>query len=126
TGARRRTTPVERYRMNETLLERVERGPRDARATVIWLHGLGADGHDFEPVVAELGLSEVRFVFPHAPVMPVTINGGLAMRAWFDIYGFGVDVPQDAAGIRRSAAAVGRLIDSEIERGVRSERIVLA
>lgn len=112
--------------METSLLDRVEHGPRDARATVIWLHGLGADGHDFEPIVPELGLEDVRFVFPHAPVMPVTINGGLAMRAWFDIYGFGFDVPQDEAGIRRSATAVAKLIDAEAARGVASERIVLA
>ncbi|HEX6994840.1 MAG TPA: alpha/beta fold hydrolase [Gammaproteobacteria bacterium] len=112
--------------MNVSLLDRIERGPRDARSAVIWLHGLGADGHDFEPIVDELGLAEVRFVFPHAPVMPVTINGGLPMRAWFDIVGLDFDSPQDADGIRRSAAAVSALIDAEIGRGVASERIVLA
>lgn len=112
--------------MNVSLLDRIERGPRDARSAVIWLHGLGADGHDFEPLVDELGLADVRFVFPHAPVMPVTINGGLPMRAWFDIVGLDFDAPQDAAGIRRSAAAVSALIDAEIERGIASERIILA
>jgi len=112
--------------MNEPLLECVERGPRTARGTVIWLHGLGADGHDFEPIVDELGLPDLRFVFPHAPVMPVTINGGLPMRAWFDIVGLALDAPQDDAGIRASAAAVTRLIDAETSRGVPSERIVLA
>ena len=112
--------------MNDSLLERVERGPRDARSSVIWLHGLGADGHDFEPIVPELGLPDVRFVFPHAEVIPVTINGRLPMRAWFDIIGFGIDAPQDDAGIRRSAAAVSQLIDAEVARGVPTERIVLA
>ncbi len=76
---------------------------------VIWLHGLGADGHDFEPIVPELGFGfPVRFVFPHAPVRPVTINGGMAMRAWYDILGFDRHAKEDAAGIRASATAVGR------------------
>jgi phospholipase/carboxylesterase len=94
---------------------------------VIWLHGLGADGHDFEPLVPELGLRfPVRFVFPHAPVRPVTINGGMAMRAWYDILGFGADAREDAAGVRASAAALSRLIDREVERGIPAERVVLA
>jgi phospholipase/carboxylesterase len=94
---------------------------------VIWLHGLGADGHDFEPIVPELGLRiPVRFVFPHAPVRPVTINGGMAMRAWYDILGFDRRAAEDAAGIRASAAAVTELIDRELARGLSSERIVLA
>lgn len=95
--------------------------------SVIWLHGLGADGHDFEPIVPELRLSfPVRFVFPHAPVRPVTINGGMAMRAWYDILGFDRHATEDAGGIRASATAVGQLIEREIERGMPSERIVLA
>jgi phospholipase/carboxylesterase len=94
---------------------------------VIWLHGLGADGHDFEPIVPELGLElPVRFVFPHAPVRPVTINGGMAMRAWYDIMGFDRNAKEDAAGIRASAAAVTELIDHEIGRGIPAERIALA
>ncbi len=94
---------------------------------VIFLHGLGADGHDFEPIVPELGLRmPVRFVFPHAPVRPVTINGGMAMRAWYDILGFSAKATEDAAGIRTSAAAVTQLIDREVERGIAAERIVLA
>ena len=97
------------------------------RLAVLWLHGLGADGHDFEPIVPELGLSvPVRFVFPHAPVRPVTINGGMAMRAWYDILGFDRRAREDAAGIRASAAAVTELVDREIERGMSSDRIVLA
>jgi phospholipase/carboxylesterase len=95
--------------------------------SVVFLHGLGADGHDFEPIVPELGLRvPVRFVFPHAPVRPVTINGGMSMRAWYDIFGFSAKAKEDAAGIRASAAAVTELIDREIERGMSSERIVLA
>jgi phospholipase/carboxylesterase len=94
---------------------------------VIWLHGLGADGRDFEPIVPELRLPfAARFVFPHAPVRPVTINGGMAMRAWYDVLGFDRHAREDGAGIRASAAAVSELVDREIERGVAAERIVLA
>jgi phospholipase/carboxylesterase len=99
----------------------------EPRLAVIWLHGLGADGHDFEPIVPELGLDvPVRFVFPHAPQRAVTINGGMRMRAWYDIFGFGSGSPEDAAGVRDSAAAVTSLIDREVERGIPAERIVLA
>jgi phospholipase/carboxylesterase len=99
-----------------------------ADASVVWLHGLGADGHDFEPIVPELGLHRrrVRFVFPHAPVRPVTLNGGIPMRAWFDIAGLDRTAPQDEAGIRDGAELVRALIRRENERGVGSERIVLA
>lgn len=104
----------------------VATGP-DARLAVIWLHGLGADGHDFEPIVPELGLGfAARFVFPHAPVRPVTINAGLPMRAWYDIVSIDRAAPEDEAGIRASAAAVSRLIDAEAERGTAPGRIVLA
>jgi phospholipase/carboxylesterase len=98
-------------------------------ATLIILHGLGADGNDFVPVAEELQLDAVgpvRFIFPHAPVMPVTINNGYRMRAWYDIIGFGVDAPQDEAGLRRSMAMVQALIQRENERGIPSDRIVLA
>jgi phospholipase/carboxylesterase len=95
--------------------------------SVLWLHGLGADGHDFEPIVPELKLRmPVRFVFPHAPVRPVTINGGVAMRAWYDILGFHRHAREDDAGIRASGAAVTALIDREVERGIATDRIVLA
>jgi phospholipase/carboxylesterase len=98
-----------------------------AELAVIWLHGLGADGHDFEPIVPELGLRfPVRFVFPHAPVRPVTINGGVAMRAWYDILGFDRRAREDDAGIRSSAAAVTELIDAQVSRGIPTQRIVLA
>ena len=94
---------------------------------VIWLHGLGADGHDFEPIVPELRLRfPVRFVFPHAPVRPITVNGGMEMRGWYDIVGFGVNMREDAAGIRESCAAVTRLIDREVARGIPPSCIVLA
>ncbi len=97
--------------------------------TVIWLHGLGADGHDFEPIVSELNLEEhadIRFVFPHAPVRPVTINGGTPMRAWYDVMSLDRTGPQDEAGIRESAASLLQLIEREIKRGVDADRVVLA
>lgn len=99
------------------------------KASVIWLHGLGADGHDFEPVVPELvgpGERALRFVFPHAPVRPVTINNGFQMRAWYDIVGIDRHSIEDEAGIRASDAAVRALIARENERGVPANRIVLA
>ena len=97
--------------------------------SVIWLHGLGADGHDFEPIVPELRLPEslpLRFVFPHAPVRPVTLNSGMSMRAWFDIFSLERDGPADDAGIRESAGSVRALIEREIERGIDVHRIVVA
>ncbi len=97
--------------------------------SIIWLHGLGADGHDFEPIVPELRLPDslsLRFVFPHAPVRPVTVNGGMAMRAWFDIRDFGKAGVPDIEGIEASCAILDGLVDAEIERGVPRERIVLA
>ena len=97
--------------------------------SVIWLHGLGADGHDFEPIVPELRLpAEVplRFVFPHAPVRPVTVNGGMAMRAWYDILTLDTAGRADAAGIVESTAIVEALIDQEIARGMPEEQIVVA
>jgi len=110
------------------MLDAIEITTGDAPTlSVLWLHGLGADGHDFEPIVPELRLrSPVRFVFPHAPLRRVTINGGMAMRAWYDILGFDRHAREDAAGIRASAAAVTELIDREVERGIPAERIVLA
>ncbi|MBU1190922.1 MAG: dienelactone hydrolase family protein [Gammaproteobacteria bacterium] len=102
--------------------------PCPATASVIWLHGLGADGHDFEPLVPELGLVErgVRFILPHAPSLPVTVNGGYVMPAWYDIRWPDLRRDADEAGIRASVAAVGDLIQTEIDRGVVPERIVLA
>lgn len=116
--------------MSSSLLPCIELDPDGpARAAVIWLHGLGADGHDFVPVVAELGLPRdagVRFVFPHAPHRPVTINGGYVMRAWYDIYAMNMSRGEDEAGIRDSAAAVAALIEREQTRGVAAGNVVLA
>ena len=106
----------------------VNTGPAPAFA-VIWLHGLGADGHDFEPIVPYLGLPremQVRFIFPHALMRPVTINGGAVMRAWYDIIEFSLDRNQDKAGILDSENRVCALIDAEIRRGIPASRIVLA
>lgn len=107
-------------------LERIEIDPPGTPAgTVIWLHGLGADGHDFEPVAAELELhAALRFVFPHAPVRPVTINGGAEMRAWYDI---DPRAPLAGAGeIDASADMVAELVAEETARGIPHERILLA
>ena len=113
----------------ETLLPCVELDPsQPATASVIWLHGLGADGNDFAPIVPELGLPSdhaVRFVYPHAPRIPVTLNGGFVMPAWYDIKSLDAR-GQDEAGIRHSDAEVCKLIAREIERGVASDKIVLA
>lgn len=101
----------------------------DPDSAVIWLHGLGADGHDFEPIVPELGLSDdlsVRFVFPHSPVRSVTVNNGMAMRAWYDIKSLDADGRADEQGIRESQGLIEALIRRELERGVRAERLVLA
>ncbi len=97
--------------------------------SVIWLHGLGADGHDFEPIVPELRLPDdvsLRFVFPHAPVRPVTINGGMEMRAWYDIISMDAEGRADAAGVHESTAILEELIAREIERGIDASRIVIA
>jgi phospholipase/carboxylesterase len=105
-----------------------ETGPNPA-GSVIWLHGLGADGHDFEPIVPELRLPEtlsLRFVFPHAPVRPVTVNGGMEMRAWYDIVSLDRDGPVDEVGIRQSGVMLESLIERERDRGIDCSRIVLA
>jgi phospholipase/carboxylesterase len=105
----------------------LETGPRPG-AAVIWLHGLGADGHDFEPIVPELRLpaaKPVRFIFPHAPQRPVTINMGMRMRAWYDILQMGGG-PEDEAGIRASQKLVEDLISIQKTKGIPARRIVLA
>ena len=103
----------------------IETGPRPEVA-VIWLHGLGADGHDFEPIVPELELRKaVRFIFPHAPLRAVTINNGMRMRAWYDIFQFGGG-PEDEAGIRASEGLLKELISQERKKGIAPKSIVLA
>jgi phospholipase/carboxylesterase len=102
---------------------------RRADSAVVLMHGLGADGHDFETLVFELRLppqSAVRWVFPHAPIRPVTLNGGMPMRAWFDILGLDHRSAEDEEGIRVSAEAIRGLVRRERERGIASDRIVLA
>jgi phospholipase/carboxylesterase len=98
------------------------------RSAVIWLHGLGADGHDFEPIVPALGLQDlgVRFILPHAPRRPVSVNMGLIMPAWFDIRRLDFEGDVDEKGIKESADQVGALVARERERGIESRRIVLA
>src|SRR5690606_13881632 len=105
-----------------------ETGPNPTHA-VIWLHGMGADGHDFAPIVPELGLARdpaVRFIFPHASVRPVTINNGMSMRAWYDIYQPAPIPREDDQGLRASEQAVRALIARENERGIPTANIVLA
>ena len=106
----------------------VETAP-DPTVAVIWMHGLGADGHDFEPIVSELGLPArpaIRFVFPHAPLRPVTINQGHVMRAWYDIRALAGVRREDDAGVRQSAEQVEALIERERQRGIAPGRLVLA
>jgi len=95
--------------------------------SIIWLHGLGADGQDFVPIADELELPvAVRYIFPHAPMRPVTINGGFVMRAWYDIAGPSMDAQQDAAGIRASHSLVEELIAREVAQGIAPRNIFLA
>lgn len=115
---------------HDSLLDCVVLEPgRPADASVIWLHGLGASGHDFPPIVSELGLPEdhgVRFLFPHAPSIPVTVNGGMVMPAWYDILGMDFERRVDEAGVRSSAAHARALIEREKAAGLPANRIVLA
>ncbi|MDO9143256.1 alpha/beta hydrolase [Rhodoferax sp.] len=106
----------------------IETAPQPS-AAVIWLHGLGADGNDFAGLVPELDVSgcpAIRFIFPHAPAIPVTVNGGYVMPAWYDIFGADLVSRQDTVGIRASAQAVAALIEREMARGIPAHRIVLA
>ncbi len=111
------------------LLPSVVVGPQSAEYSVIWLHGLGADGHDFEPIVNELDFankSKTRFIFPHAPSRAVTINNGYVMPAWFDIAALNGEAPDDEQGIRASQQQIISLIENEKAQGVASDKIVLA
>ncbi len=107
----------------------VETGSGGVDGCVIWLHGLGADGYDFEPIVAELNLPEsmcIRFVFPHASMMPVTINNGFTMRAWYDINSMDIASDQDEVGVRDSQKKLINMIDKQVLSGINRDRIVLA
>ena len=99
------------------------------KASVIWLHGLGADGHDFEPIVPELNLPDelgVRFIFPNAPVRPVTINGGMAMRAWYDVKAPNLREQEDVESRTESDALIIQYINAEMEKGIPANKIILA
>ncbi len=113
-----------------SLLPAIEQETRpNPDAAVIWLHGLGANGYDFAPIVPELNLPAelgIRFIFPHAPSIPVTVNNGYVMPAWFDILEMDIDRKVDSDQLLVSAAAINRLIDCELERGIDSRRILLA
>ncbi|TGG91274.1 alpha/beta hydrolase [Natronospirillum operosum] len=113
-----------------SLLPCVEINPAStATHTVIWLHGLGASGHDFEPIVPELGLPDdlaVRFLFPHAPNLPVTVNGGVSMPAWYDILEMQIERKVDTEQLRASAAQIRALIQRERDNGIAPERILIA
>lgn len=111
--------------MNELQTIKIETG-ESVSSAVIWLHGLGADGNDFVPIVPQLGLENARFIFPHAPVRPVTLNNGMPMRAWFDITDLSRETPSDREGLAATAKAVTQLIERENELGIDSSRIVLA
>ena len=117
------------HEMNETEAAVTLKPAGPARASVIWLHGLGADGYDFVPVVPELRLPPelgIRYVFPHASVRPVTVNGGYEMRAWYDITSLTAAGRDDAAGLDESVAQIGALIAAERALGIPASRIVLA
>lgn len=116
--------------MSTELLPCIELEPKTGAATasVVWLHGLGADGNDFVPIVPMLGLGDapIRFVFPHAPSIPVTVNGGMVMPAWYDILGIELSRELDVAGIERSSAQLEALLEREQERGIEPQRIIIA
>ena len=111
-------------------LSTIEIQPTSAHLySIIWLHGLGADGHDFESIAHELHLNAepgIHFIFPNAPVQPITINGGMQMRAWYDILEMSVEHKVDIAGIYQSAKLIGRLIEQEMDKGIPSAHILLA
>lgn len=111
------------------LLDCIEVGTTASDKCIIWLHGLGANGHDFEPIVPELNLPDnhnIRFVFPHAPEMPVTVNAGVVMPAWYDLYSLSFTNHEDEQGIRQSQSQITQLIEQQIMRGICSDKIILA
>jgi phospholipase/carboxylesterase len=107
-------------------LELIRGDSHEVRASVIWLHGLGADGYDFATVVDMLNLAQVRFILPHAPTMAVTRNNGYVMPAWYDLYAPSESEQDDLVGITRSEDYLNSLIENEIKRGIASDKIVLA
>ncbi|MDK9705986.1 MAG: alpha/beta hydrolase [Desulforhopalus sp.] len=113
-----------------TLLPAIEMETRpNPDSAVIWLHGLGADGNDFAPIVSQLRLPKelaIRFIFPHAPSMPVTVNGGFVMPAWYDVFEMQIDRKVDLPGILASVKAIGGFVDRELARGIASKRLVIA
>jgi len=111
------------------ILQTAANDSNQADATVIWLHGLGADGNDFVPIVSELtlpALLNIRFIFPHAPVRPITINQGYRMRGWYDITSLDIANRDDEAGIIESSNLLTRLCDEQVAQGVAAERIIVA
>lgn len=112
------------------MLQHLEHPPKlRATSSVIWLHGLGADGHDFAPIASELDLPsqlQPRFLFPHAPERPVTVNGGMRMRAWYDISSRDIGHEPDRFGIDQSLKEIELLVDRELERGIRADQIMIA
>jgi len=108
------------------MLENIYLNTQTFTANILWFHGLGADGHDFEPVVQMLNLPHIKFILPHAPYRPVTLNNGYEMRAWYDIFGLQPDSPQDEVGINSMQATINSMIEAEIARGIPSHRILLA
>jgi phospholipase/carboxylesterase len=118
-----------RYRQQESDAAVVLEPQEAANAAVIWLHGLGADGYDFVPIAPELSLPQgvnMRFIFPHAPVRPVTLNNGIAMRAWYDIKGLDRHSAEDAEGIQQSADTVSALLDQQRAGGIDAKRLFVA
>jgi len=111
-------------------LEKIEISTSDTPdASIIWLHGLGADGHDFEAIIPELNLPDslaVRFIFPHAPYRPITLNNGYVMRGWYDIANLEFGSKEDMQGIKESSAQIINLIEQEQSRGIESNRIIIA
>jgi len=108
------------------VLESIIKHPQAKDACIIWMHGLGADGHDFEPVVQMLNLPHIKFILPHAPYRPVTLNNGYEMRAWYDIFGLQSESTQDEVGINNMQLTINAMIEAEIARGIPSQRILLA
>jgi len=115
--------------MANELLPAVRIEPKGAEYSVIWLHGLGADGHDFKPIVSDLNFrnkAKTRFIFPHAPAQSVTINNGYVMPAWYDIHGIGEEYEQDEAGVRLSEQRIKALIDYEASQGIAFDKMLIA